>query len=44
LYEIEQERVEEAKNIIKNVMENLYNFEVPIEVDIGIGKNWMEVH
>ncbi|MEO0126689.1 MAG: DNA polymerase, partial [candidate division WOR-3 bacterium] len=44
LFEIEQERAEEAKEIIKEVMENIHKFEVPIEVDIGIGKNWKEVH
>lgn len=44
LFEIEQERVEEAKRIIKEVMENVYRFEVPIEVEIGIGKNWKEAH
>ncbi|MEO0128771.1 MAG: DNA polymerase I [candidate division WOR-3 bacterium] len=44
LFEIEQERVEEAKEIIKEVMENVYKFEIPMEVDIGTGKNWKEVH
>lgn len=44
LFEIEEERVEEAKEIIKDIMENVYKFEVPIEVDIGTGKNWAEVH
>jgi len=44
LFEIEQERVEEAKEIIKDVMENVYKCEVPIEVEIGTGKNWAEVH
>jgi len=44
LFEIEQERAEEAKVIITDAMENVYKCEVPIEVDIGIGKNWAEVH
>ncbi len=44
LFEIEEERVEEAKGIIRDVMENIHKFEVPIEVDIGTGKNWKEAH
>jgi len=44
LFEIEEEKIEEAKRIIKEAMENVMKFDVPIEVTIGIGKNWAEAH
>lgn len=44
LFEIEQERIDEAKEIIKAAMEQVCKFEVPIEVNISVGKNWAEAH
>jgi DNA polymerase-1 len=44
LFEIEEERVEEAKAIIKETMENIYPLKVPLKVNIGVGKNWQEAH
>ncbi|MGQ9465222.1 MAG: DNA polymerase I [bacterium] len=44
LFEIEEERIAEAKEIIKEVMEQVCKFEVPIAVDINAGKNWAEAH
>lgn len=44
LFEIESTRVEEAKKIIRPAMEQVVNFQVPIEVTIGIGDNWAEAH
>ncbi len=44
LLEIEEERVEEAKQIVKDTMENVVKLRVPLEVDIACGRNWMEAH
>lgn len=44
LFEIEEERIEEAKKIIKEVMETTVRLKVPLKVNIGIGKNWAEAH
>uniref|UniRef100_A0A7V3ZUU9 DNA-directed DNA polymerase n=1 Tax=candidate division WOR-3 bacterium TaxID=2052148 RepID=A0A7V3ZUU9_UNCW3 len=44
LFEIEEERIEEAKEIIKETMENIYPLKVPLKVNIGVGKNWQEAH
>ncbi|MEO0133745.1 MAG: DNA polymerase, partial [candidate division WOR-3 bacterium] len=44
LFEIEKERIEEAKEIIKETMENIYPLKVPLKVNIGVGKNWQEAH
>ena len=29
---------------IKSIMENVIETEVPLKVDIGHGKNWLEAH
>lgn len=44
LLEIEEDRVEEAKEIIKEEMEKGQGFDVPLTVNIGVGKNWGEAH
>ena len=44
LFEIEDNRVDEAREIIKRSMENAIKINVPIEVSIGIGQNWGEAH
>jgi len=44
LFEIEQDRVDEAKKIIKQSMESAININVPVEVSIGVGQNWDEAH
>jgi len=38
------EEVDEAKKIIVENMENAYKLKVPLIVDIGVGKNWLEAH
>ncbi|MEO0071090.1 MAG: DNA polymerase I, partial [candidate division WOR-3 bacterium] len=42
LIEVEQSRVEEAKEIVKREMENAWHLQVPLVVEIGVGKNWGE--
>ncbi|MBA7696523.1 DNA polymerase I, thermostable [subsurface metagenome] len=44
VFEIKKERIDEAKEIIRDSMEKIIDLAVPIEVSIGIGKNWDEAH
>ncbi len=44
LFEIEDERIDEAREIIKECMEKVITLNVPLEVSIGIGINWGEAH
>ena len=30
--------------LVREEMENAYKLEVPLKVDLGIGKNWAEAH
>lgn len=36
--------LETLKSLIKTEMEGAYKLEVPLEVEIGIGDNWLEAH
>ncbi len=44
LIECPENIFEEVKKIVKVVMENCCNLNVPLTVDIGYGKNWSEAH
>jgi len=44
IFEAPLDEIDEAKKIIIENMENAYKLEVPLTVDIGVGKNWLEAH
>ncbi len=39
-----KEEVEELKNLAGNHMKHAINMEVPIEIGMGTGRNWLEAH
>ena len=36
--------LETMKELIKTEMENAYKMAVPLDVEVGIGANWLEAH
>jgi DNA polymerase-1 len=44
LFEVNNNCLEEVKLIIRDTMENIVKFKIPLPVDIKIGKNWSEAH
>jgi DNA polymerase-1 len=42
LVEAADEKVQEVAQVMREVMQNAWRFEVPLEVGIGIGENWLE--
>lgn len=44
LFEVHKDELEEATSTIKREMEEAWTLRVPLQVDIGIGKNWAEAH
>lgn len=44
VFDVHKDELEIIKPIIKKEMENAYRMEVPLDVDLGEGKNWLEAH
>ncbi len=44
VFEAPEEEIGQASAIIKKVMENVVDYEVPLIAEVGIGDNWTEAH
>ena len=40
VFEVPEDEIEKAKAMVKEEMENVYRLNVPLKVDISVGKNW----
>jgi DNA polymerase-1 len=44
IFDVLKEELEDLKALIKHEMENAFKLEVPLDVEIGVGENWLEAH
>ena len=44
LFEVPKREIEKMQDMVREEMENTVHLDVPLKVDIGIGKNWSEAH
>jgi DNA polymerase I len=44
VFEVPPEEIHEAAQLVKDIMENVWNLKVPLKVNIQRGKNWAEAH
>lgn len=44
IFDVPKNELDFVKPLIKKTMEEAYLFAVPLVVDLGIGKNWLEAH
>ncbi len=44
LFEVPKDELESVQTLVRNTMENALQLKVPLVVDIGVGKNWLEAH
>ncbi len=44
VFDVHKEELEELKPMIQSEMENAFELEVPLEVELGTGQNWLEAH
>ena len=44
VFDCYKSELEEMKKLIKTEMENAYKMAVPLDVEVGIGENWLEAH
>ncbi|MGB3142539.1 MAG: DNA polymerase I, partial [Maribacter sp.] len=44
VFDVFKPELEELKTMIKSEMENAYKIEVPLDVEVGVGDNWLVAH
>ncbi len=44
VFEVPEDEIEVMPPIIKEEMEGVYELDVPLKVDINMGRNWDEAH
>ncbi len=44
VFDVHKDELEEMKTMIKYEMENAYLMDVPLDVEVGLGQNWLEAH
>ncbi len=44
VFDVFKTELEDIKKLIKTEMENAYKLNVPLDVDLGLGDNWLEAH
>ncbi|MEK6299153.1 MAG: DNA polymerase I [Acidobacteriota bacterium] len=44
LLEVPENEIERTKEVVKAEMESVHEMSVPLVVDVGVGKNWMEAN
>ena len=44
IFDAQNDEVDELKTLIKDKMENAFKLNVPLDVEIGTGNNWLEAH
>ncbi|MCJ7758079.1 MAG: DNA polymerase, partial [Gillisia sp.] len=44
VFDTHKEEVDKVKKMIKFEMENAFKLDVPLDVEIGEGQNWLEAH
>ncbi|MFT4832230.1 MAG: DNA polymerase-1 [Psychroserpens sp.] len=44
VFDVYKPELEELKSMIKTEMENAYTLSVPLDVELGVGENWLQAH
>ena len=44
VFDIHNDELEDMKQLIQDEMQNAYKMSVPLDVEVGLGENWLEAH
>ena len=42
IFDVRENELEEVKELVRDTMENIYKFDVPLKVEINYGKDWYD--
>ncbi len=44
VFDVYNPEMEKLKEMVKSEMENAYKLSVPLDVELGVGQDWLEAH
>lgn len=44
VFDVPKSELDDVKILVKSEMENAYKMTVPLDVEVGVGENWLEAH
>ena len=44
VFDVYKPELDKVRALIRSEMENAHTLTVPLEVEIGVGENWLEAH
>ena len=44
VFDVPKNELEDIKTLVKTEMENAYTLNVPLDVEVGVGNDWLEAH
>lgn len=44
VFDVPKSELDDVKTLVKSEMENAYKMTVPLDVEVGVGENWLEAH
>ena len=44
VFDVPNIELDDIKNLIKTEMESAFKMAVPLDVEVGVGQNWLEAH
>jgi len=44
VFDVHKPELEQVKALVKSAMENAFTLTVPLDVELGVGENWLEAH
>ena len=44
VFDMHKDEEVELKNLVEDKMTNAIDFKVPLQIEMGIGNNWLEAH
>jgi DNA polymerase-1 len=44
VFDVYKPELEQVKELVKSAMENAFKLTVPLDVELGVGENWLEAH